>query len=494
MKRPLLAAAAAVTSALVTSALLATGCVTDPTAAGAAGAAPLTLVADRTTLEANGTDAITLTATAPSAASGGGRVVVSFTATGGLLSSSAVAPDAQGVATVVLRADREEALLGRPEKPVTVRATITRSLQDVETATVDVVMVTPTTGAPAISVVADPPAALADGTTPVTLTINTRRLPSGTALSIATSAGTLSTTSVTIEADSATATLIAPTSPSDAVVTVREPGGAQGSTVVSFVEDGAAQFDLNGTFAQMAPARVRLRAGTLTPNPQCIVAPAFVKVDIIHDVDTGAIDATYTTCFVTLAPVRSIVGEVTNEAPPAFVGSIPQVHAVMTLADVALGALFDPPQSVVVSGAELDDPDDELPTDENDARVRDSDGDGRPGVTVINSLGGEQNITFRNTGDTVGVIESSNRIVGASEGDMFALPESSVLGAGDAFIPDMESIPSVFEMVRVDGQHGSADMDTNGDGAISCNEIVDAADFLFTVEAPPTPLDCAGVP
>ena len=207
-----------------------------------------------------------------------------------------------------------------------------------------------------------------------------------------------------------------------------------------------------------------------------------------------AIDAVYTTCFVTLAPVTSIVGEVTTTAPPAFVGAIPSVHAQFSLADLAIGAAWAPPASVVVAGAELASADDALPSSDDDDRVRDSDGDGRPGVTVLSSIGGEQNITFRNTGVTRGVVLSSNRIVGANVGDMSALPESSVLGAGNAFLPEFESLPSVFELVRVDGQHGAPDADTNGDGEVSCNEIVDAADFLFTLTAPATPLDCAGVP
>jgi hypothetical protein len=206
------------------------------------------------------------------------------------------------------------------------------------------------------------------------------------------------------------------------------------------------------------------------------------------------IDAVYTTCFVTLAPVRSIVGEVTNEAPPAFLSAIPQVTARFTLESLALGAVFDPPRSVVVSGAELSDPENEaLPTSDTDARVRDSDDDGRPGVTVINSLAGQQNVTFRNKGDTRGVVESSNRVVGATPGDLSALPQSSVLGAGNGFIPEMQSIGSVWELVRVDGRNGAPNMDTNGDGDISCNEIVDAQAFLFSIVAPETPLDCRGV-
>jgi hypothetical protein len=450
---------------------------------------PLLLSVDKATLEANGIDRATITATVPE---GADALVVSFSATGGLLSSSAQAPPS-GVATVTLLADREDALLGRAEKPVTVRATITRAADDVQTATVDLVFVTPTTGAPALSIAADPPAGLADGITTVTLTVTGRRIAPGTSLLLTTTAGTLSSGAVILDdAGIATATLLAPSSPADAHVLEREPAGAEGTTTVSFVADGDAQFDLTGTFAQMAPARVRLRAGTLTPNPQCITAPAFVKVDIVQTED--AIDAVYTTCFVTLAPVTSIVGEVTNTAPPAFVGSIPAVHADFSLASLALGAAWAPPESIVVSGAELDSPLEELPTNADDPRVRDTDGDGRPGVTVVNSLGGEQNITFRNTGRTRGFLMSSNRILGATVGDMSALPESSVLGAGDAFLPDFESVPSVFEMVRVDGKNGAPDMDTNGDGSIACNEIVDAAAFLFSLEAPATPLDCAGVP
>ena len=120
--------------------------------------------------------------------------------------------------------------------------------------------------------------------------------------------------------------------------------------------------------------------------------------------------------------------------------------------------------------------------------------DGQPGVTVINSVGGEQHITFRNRGDTRGVVESGNRIVGAEVGDMSALPESSVLGVGNGFLPEFESVPSVFEVVRVDGRDGAPDLDTNGDGEVDCDEIVDAQAFIFTIAAPETPLDCAGVP
>ena len=456
---------------------------------------PLVLDVDRDSLEANGVDSATVTAQVPPGTSG---VVVRFSSSGGLLSSSAMAPDAEGVARVTLFADDERALLGHAHKPVTVRATVSWDVNLEDSATVEVLFVAPTSGAPSLSLRAEPPAALADGASRVVLTLGARRLPAGTSVALTTTAGALAATEVTVADDdqggtAATFELTAPAAPADAVVTAREPSGAQATITVRFVAVGEAQFDLTGTFAQLAPARVRMRSGTLTPDPQCVVAPTLVKVDLLQE--GTSVTAEYTTCFVTLAPVRSIVGEVTNTAPPAFTDAIPVIHTTFELSGVALGASYDPPASVVVSGATLSVPEsDELPTSEDDERVRDSDGDGRPGVTVINSLGGEQNISFRNRGDTHGVVESGNRVLGATEGDLTALPESSVLGMGNGFLPAFESVPSVFEMVRVDGRDGAPDLDTDGDGLVSCREIVDAQAFLFTIAAPSTPLDCAGVP
>src|SRR4051794_35911424 len=131
----------------------AAGCA--PAAPG--GPAPLALALGAASLAADGVDHTTVTATAPGAAG----LVVSFSATGGFLSSSAAIPGPDGRATVELVADREEALLGRAQKPVTVRATITRAVDDVESATADLVFTAPTSGAPSLAIAATPTAATA---------------------------------------------------------------------------------------------------------------------------------------------------------------------------------------------------------------------------------------------------------------------------------------------------------------------------------------------
>ena len=145
----------------------------------------------------------------------------------------------------------------------------------------------------------------------------------------------------------------------------------------------------------------------------------------------------------------------------------------------------------MVVGANLDDPaHDALPTDANDARVVDADGDGQPGVTVNNSLGGEQHIVFRNVGTSKGRVLSSNEILGDHVGDLAAVTETSVFGIGGSFVPDTTALGSVVEVLRIDGQYGSTNADSNGDDEITCAEAIEAANNLDDLIVPDTPFDC----
>src|SRR6185295_2557677 len=100
-------------------------------------------------------------------------------------------------------ADREETLLGHAEKPVTVRATVTRSENDVDSATADVKFVAPTSGAPVLHVSADPAAAVADGVSVVHVSVSARRLAAGTHVTLASSAGALSVNDLVLDDDGA---------------------------------------------------------------------------------------------------------------------------------------------------------------------------------------------------------------------------------------------------------------------------------------------------
>lgn len=447
---------------------------------------PLSLSIEPATLPADGLTRAIVTARARDPID---NAVVSFQASGGALSTSTVAL-VDGEATVELIAPLERELGRSAERAISLTAFVQLSDTERLEASGDVVAMPPTDGAPLLFLDAEPPAAVAGSGGSVTLRVLARRLAEGTALEVS-APGFDVEAAATVAADStAAATLAVPSTPGDATVTVTEPtSGATAVVVVRFVAEGEPLYDLNGAFAQIGPARVKLVSAALAPNPQCAIAPSVVLASFIQ---TGLdLDASYRTCDVTFPPVTSIVGTITNQATDAFYQAIPVVEQSFSMPSGELGAEYAPPPSIVVVGAALTDPEhEELPTEAEDPRVEDTDGDGRPGVTVENSLGGLQNIVFRNIGKAGGRVLSSNRIVGDQLGDLLATTETSVFGIGGAFLPDTSALGSVVELVRIDGRYGAHQADVDGDGAISCTEAKDAAAAVAELVAPDTPFDC----
>jgi hypothetical protein len=451
--------------------------------------APPLVIEGGGTLEADGASTLTLRIVPRDPIEG---AMVQLTSSGGLLASSAV-PLVDGEASVVLTAPLERELGRAEQRTITVTAAIVLDEDTRIEGLTSVSAVAPAQGPPLLFVDADPPASVAGRREPVRIHVVARRVAPGASLSVETSAGTLDNATVAVGDDgTADAFLAGPATPADVTVTVTEPAsGVRGSVVVRFVNEGDPLFDLSGSFAQIGPARVKLESGALTPNPQCAVAPSLV---LARFTQTGLdLDAHDTTCDVTFPPVTSIVGTVTNEATDAFYAAIPVVDAAFTLPSGDLGASYEPPPSIVVVGADLDDPEhDELPTDETDPRVVDADDDGEPGVTVQNSLGGAQHIVFRNISVGTGRVLSSNHIVGDEPGDLLATTETSVFGIGGSFLPDTTALGSVVELVRIDGRFGSVDADADNDGEVTCAELLDVAAAVTTLEAPDTPFDCGG--
>jgi len=452
---------------------------------------PLTLVVEPATLPADGLARATVSAQLGFRTEG---VVVQFLTSGGALGASAARVDDDGRASVELASDPEAALGLATSRDVTLRALVEISADERYEATASVRMVAPGDGPPLVFLVAEPPAAFADGASEIALVAYTRRIDAGRTIAFASSAGTVDGVVDIDDEGIARARLTAPDTPADATVTASdEESGASSSIVVRFVAPGTPQFDLSGTFVQVGSGRVRLRSASLVPDPQCVLAPSLVRVDVEQAGLDGT--ATFTTCDVSLPDVNTLVGRVSSRAPASFIDAIPAVTETFTIADPALGAEWAPPASVVVAGAALDDPEsDALPTESDDPRVRDDDGDGNPGVTVENSLGGDQFIVFRNRGSAHGRIASSVRIVGDTQGDLLAVTETSVFGIGGGFVPEREALPSVVELVRIDGRYGAPDLDADGDGERSCEEVRAAASALALLVVPDTPFDCAGIP
>ncbi|MBI1944251.1 MAG: Ig-like domain-containing protein [Deltaproteobacteria bacterium] len=455
-------------------------------AAGCPEAPPLSLTVEPATLAADGLTRAVVIARTRDPIEG---AVVSFAATGGALSSSTAAL-VDGEATVELVAPLERELGRSPERAIALSAFLQLSESERLEATAGVVALPPTDGPPLLFLDAEPPAAVAGSGGAVVLRVLARRVAAGASLTIDVP-GFDADASATVEADgSAVAALQVPATPGDATVTVTEPAsGATALVVVRFVAEGEPLYDLTGAFAQIGPARVKLVSGALAPNPQCAIAPSIILATFVQ---AGLdVQASYRTCDVTFPPVTSIVGTITNQATEAFYQAIPVVEQQFALPNGELGAEYAPPPSIVVVGAALGDPEHEaLPTEAEDPRVEDTDGDGRPGVTVENSLGGLQNIVFRNIGYAGGQVRSSNRIVGDRPGDLLATTETSVFGIGGAFLPDTTALGSVVELVRIDGRFGAWDADVDADGAISCAEAKDAAAAVAELVAPDTPFDC----
>ncbi len=448
---------------------------------------PLVLEVDRATVAADGVTRAVLTARARDPIDG---AVVQFESTGGALSSSSV-PLLDGVAHAELIAPLERELGRRSSRALEVTARVVVADGDALEAAVGVTAVPPGDGPPLLFVDASPPAAVAGAGGTVDIAVLSRRVAGGTALSVTSVGASVGDAAPVVDDDGTAHTRVSvPDAAVDARVTVTEPqSGVSASVVVRFVAAGQPLYDLTGAFVQLGPARVKLASGGLTPNPQCAVAPSLILAQFVQ---TGLdVDASYTTCDVTFPPVTSLVGTITDRATPEFYAAIPVVHQTFSLDTGELGAPYAPPPSVVVVGADLDDPQhDDLPTDEGDPRVVDADDDGAPGVTVQNSLGGDQHIVFRNIGSSKGAVLSSNHILGDEPGDLLATTETSVFGIGGAFLPDTAALGSVVELVRIDGRFGAVDADADGDGEISCAELLDVAGAVSTIEAPETPFDC----
>ncbi len=127
--------------------------------------------------------------------------------------------------------------------------------------------------------------------------------------------------------------------------------------------------------------------------------------------------------------------------------------------------------------------------------VIDEDGDGHPGVSLqvttdpVDTIRGQAYTTWRTNPHMHGQAWSSTLIQGSLSPTM----EYDVVGSG----ADLQGIPmdeptvkrnvprfliptsgSTYKMVRVDGEHGSADLDADGDSVVSCDELMEHLEVL----------------
>jgi hypothetical protein len=151
-----------------------------------------------------------------------------------------------------------------------------------------------------------------------------------------------------------------------------------------------------------------------------------------------------------------------------------------------------------IYGVNLTDPlTEDMPADREDPRLIDADQDGQPGITLrVN--GGEGNggcdmfIAQRAAIRYVGTFERPNLI----RGNSVTFYAQSVLGATQSLCVAPRTVTandpfSKFELMRVDGQGGSLDLDLNADGVIDCDEVNDSLSQLWAFREPNDSL-CGG--
>ena len=152
--------------------------------------------------------------------------------------------------------------------------------------------------------------------------------------------------------------------------------------------------------------------------------------------------------------------------PDAFLASLGEAAAEASIDASATPARFVQPWTTEVRGARLEDPEhDPLPTQADDARVVDQDGDGKPGLTVhVSALGifrGDVYVIMRVRTRLVGTLVSPGRIEGLVEWttEQVTLTATSPLFAGALpSRPDPVSEHSFFVLVRIDPVWTCADI------------------------------------
>ncbi|MBI5501349.1 MAG: hypothetical protein HY907_13975 [Deltaproteobacteria bacterium] len=132
--------------------------------------------------------------------------------------------------------------------------------------------------------------------------------------------------------------------------------------------------------------------------------------------------------------------------------------------------------------------------------IVDSDGDGHPGVTLTvtsepeDLIVGEAYTAYRTVDQLRGVVRSSSLIMGDVEPGMdYQIIDSDVLVGGGPLPPQLvrDNIPifeipragSTFVLLRADGRYGADDLDADGSGEVTCDEIM-AAESIFAPYQP----------
>ncbi len=180
-----------------------------------------------------------------------------------------------------------------------------------------------------------------------------------------------------------------------------------------------------------------------------------------------------------------LIGGLQTVVPRALIDAVAVRYLTGFLLGREPGDIYFTAELVDLWGARDLTPTEALPTDPEDPRVTDQDGDGRPGVTflVANRVGEpacDVQVVQRTRYRFSGTIDDGTLVSGLVDStiDKVVLSASSgICGAENTLPPSPAG--SSFVLIRVDGRAGGLDLDLDGSGAVSCAELRDTEDVLL---------------
>jgi hypothetical protein len=235
--------------------------------------------------------------------------------------------------------------------------------------------------------------------------------------------------------------------------------------------------DMTGTWVQVRDFSTCVAVAGVTETRSRTLLRVHIEQEGRRLVETQEVCALETTPVI---GVQTVIPEV------VFLNSNPR-HAQSFLFGRRPGGLYQSGPIPSVWGIELDNPlTDALPQegDLEDERITDSDGDGQPGATL--KLGGDFCdlwVVQRDVATVSGTLQAD----GSIEGTGTTVTDQVVLGAsndfcGQAFDTTPNPGGGYFKMVRADAR--GINLDIDGDGEVSCQEIIDAQESLITWREP----------
>jgi hypothetical protein len=238
--------------------------------------------------------------------------------------------------------------------------------------------------------------------------------------------------------------------------------------------DGGDGGPLTGIFA--VQATVTARAGVEVQSTQLYRLRIFQQGTFIHQKTT--------LCQLTLPSITNVV---TLDIPPALEALIEATSSESSGTYLSspsiLGAAYIPPPFLEVLGAaDLANPaTDPLPTQDSGVAT-DDDNDGHPGVTLIADTvtctsPQQLYVALRVSGELAGTVQTPDVITGLAQIHL----DESVVGYSDPCLAVASTISIVVEPNSpFRSQRVGAAQDINGDGNVSCPEIIDQASTIFS--------------